>query len=77
MQAPIPGRFVAPVYSENGVAKFLSMLSPDGLSDARNGKNSFVILAKDQSKIVGFEVIGNEINEEGMRFTPMRKSIVK
>ena len=130
-------KYVAPVYSENGVAKFLSMLSPDGLSEMRSGKSSFVILAKEKSKIVGmlsvineshlalifvdpqnqrkgigknlideaikkclnrnpdltavtvssspnsksfyeqagFEVIGDEINEEGMCFTPMRKLI--
>ncbi|AAM07009.1 TPA: GNAT family N-acetyltransferase [Methanosarcina acetivorans] len=128
-------KYVAPVYSENGVARFLGMLSPEGLSEMNNGKNSFVIVARDQSKIIGmisvindshialffvspryqgkgigknildeaiknclnrnpelsavtvssspnsksfyeeagFEVIGNEINEEGLRFTPMRK----
>jgi predicted GNAT family N-acyltransferase len=130
-------KYVATVYTENGVAKFLGMLSPDGLNEMSNGRNSFVILAKDQSKIVGmlsvinknhialifvdpeyqrkgignnlideaikkclthnpdlseitvssspnsksfyeeagFEVLGDEINEEGMRFTPMRKLI--
>jgi predicted GNAT family N-acyltransferase len=128
---------VAPVYSENGVAKFLGMLSPDGLSEMNNGRNSFVILAKDRSNIIGmlsiinenhialifvdskyqgkdigkklieeaikkclrrnsdlsavtvssspnsnlfyknigFEVQGDEIDEEGMRFTPMKKVI--
>lgn len=39
-------KYVAPVYSENGIAIFLSMLSPEGLSEMKNGKNSFVILAK-------------------------------
>lgn len=128
-------KYVAPVYSEKGVVKFLDMLSPDGLREMNNGKNSFVIVAKDQSKIIGmlsvindshialffvnpryqgkgigknlideainnclnrnpelsvvtvssssnsksfyeeagFEVLGDEINEEGLRFTPMRK----
>ena len=129
--------YVAPVYSANGIAKFLSMLSPDGLSAMRNGGNSFVILAKDQSRIIGmlsvidkihialifvdpenqrkgvgkklideavkiclnrnsdlsaitvssspnsrifyekigFKAQGNEIDEDGMCFTPMRKLI--
>jgi predicted GNAT family N-acyltransferase len=53
-------RHVAPVYSENGITKFLGMLSRDGLSDMRNGKNSFVILAKDQSGIVGMLSIINK-----------------
>ncbi len=68
-------RHVAPVYSKNGVAKFLSMLSPAGLSERNGGKKSFVIMAKDQSfyEETGFEVLGDEINEEGMRFTPMQK----
>ncbi len=128
-------RHVAPVYSKNGVAKFLSMLSPAGLSERNGGKKTFVIVAKDQSKTIGmlsvinechialffvdpryqgkgigknlideaiknclnqnpelsavtvssspnsksfyeeagFEVLGDEINEEGMRFTPMQK----
>ena len=130
-------KYVAPVYSENGIAKFLGMLSPDGLSAMRDGGNSFVILAKDQSRIIGmlavidkshialifvdpenqrkgvgkklideaikkclnrnsdlsaitvcsspnsktfYEIIGfkaqgNEIDEDGMRFTPMQKLI--
>lgn len=125
-------KHVAPVYSTSGVAKFLGMLSPAGMS---NGYNSFVLVAKDQSPIIGmvsvindshialifvdpryqgkgigknliveaiknclnrtpalstvtvssspnsrsfyeefgFEVLGDEINEEDMRFTPMRK----
>jgi hypothetical protein len=46
-------KYVAPVYSKNGVEKFLGMLSPDGLSEMNNGRNSFVIVAKDQSKIMG------------------------
>lgn len=132
-------KYVAPVYSENGVAKFLGMLSPNGLSEMRNGESSFVILAKDQSGIIGmlsvinknhigllfvdqenqrkgigkkligeaikkclsrnselsavtvssspnsktfyeaagFKVEGSEIDEDGMRFTPMRKSILR
>jgi GNAT superfamily N-acetyltransferase len=130
-------RYVAPVYSKSGVDKFLGMLSPDRLNEMSNGRSSFVIVAKDQSKIIGmlsvineshiallfvaqeyqrkgigkklideaikkcldrnpdlsevavssspnsksfyeeagFEALGDEINEEGMRFTPMRKSI--
>ncbi len=52
--------YVAPVYSENGIAKFLSMLSPEGLSEMTNGKNSFVILARDQSKIIGMLSVINE-----------------
>ncbi len=130
-------KYVAPVYSENGSAKFLDMLSPGGLSEMRMGESSFVILAKNQSKIIGmlsvineshialifvdpeyqrkgigknlideaineclnrnpdlsvvtvssspnskifyeatgFEVQGNEIDEDGMRFTPMKKLI--
>jgi GNAT superfamily N-acetyltransferase len=53
-------KYVAPVYSQNGIAKFLSMLSPDGLSTMINGVNSFVILAKDQSKIVGMLAVINK-----------------
>ena len=130
-------KYVAPIYSEDGVTKFLSMLSPAGLVEMNNGKKSFIIAAKDNSKIigilsvinenhiallfitpfyqgkgigknlineaikkcltrnsglseitvssspnsksfyekVGFKVLGDEINEEGMRFTPMSKSI--
>lgn len=130
-------KHVAPFYSKNGIAKFLGMLSPEGLKEMSNGRNSFVVLAKDQSTIVGmlsvineshialifvapenqrkgignnlineaikiclnqnpdlstitvssspnsksfylkagFEVLGDEINEEGMLFTPMRKLI--
>ncbi len=129
---------VAPVYSRDGVAKFLSMLSQEGLSEMRNGKNSFVILAKSQTQIIGmvsvindshialifvdsgyqgesvgkklideavksclirdpsisaitvssspnsksfyesldFELLEEEINEVGMRFTPMRKLVI-
>lgn len=130
---------VAPVYSEEGVAKFLGMLSVDGLSEMRDGEHSFVILAKghhtiigvvsviNQSHIallivdpdhrkkgigkglideaikecvdrnpelsaitvsafpnsrtfyeaVGFKAQGGEIDEDGMRFTPMRKSLAQ
>ena len=129
--------YVAPLYSEKGVATFLNMLSTDGLKEMSNGPGSFVILAKDESKIIGmlsvinenhialifvdpehqrkgigknliheaikkcqhrnpdlsavsvssspnsksfykeagFEVLGGESNEEGMRFTPMQKLI--
>lgn len=129
---------VAPVYTENGIAKFLGMLSPEGLSDMQNEERSFVILAKDQSEIVGmlsvindnhialifidpanqrkgigknlinaaikkcynrcpklseitvssspnskifyesagFKVQGSEVDEDGMRFIPMRKIVV-
>ncbi len=131
-------KYVAPVYSENGVSKFLGMLSPDGLSQMKNGESSFVILAKEKSNIagmlsvinenhialifidpdnqkkgigkklideaikiclnrnpklsaitvssspnsrvfyeaIGFKVQGDEIDEDGMCFTPMRKLIV-
>lgn len=131
-------QYVAPVYSENGIARFLDMLSQDGLIEMNNGKNSFIIVARDQSKIIGilsvindshlalffvdphyqrkgigkslideairnclhrnselsaitvssspnskafyeitgFEALGNEIDEDGMRFTPMRKLIL-
>ncbi|HPQ44731.1 MAG TPA: GNAT family N-acetyltransferase [Syntrophales bacterium] len=127
--------YVAPFYSENGVSKFLGILSPTRLSEMNNGNNSFVIVAKDQSRIIGmlsvindshiallfvdplyqgkgigknlideaiknclnrnpalsavtvssspnakafyeeagFEVLRDEIDEEGMRFTPMQK----
>ena len=130
-------KHVASVYSDNGVAKFLGMISSERLTEMRDEKSSFVILAKDQSKIIGmlsvinenhlallfvhseyqrkgvgkklieeavkkcldrnpdlsaitisaspnsktfyeesgFEVLGDEIHEEGMRFTPMRKLI--
>jgi predicted GNAT family N-acyltransferase len=51
---------VAPVYSKNGVAKFLGMLSPDGLNETSNGRNSFLILAKEQSKIIGMLSLINE-----------------
>jgi hypothetical protein len=44
---------VAPVYAKQGIAKFLGMLSPEGLDDMRRGKDSFVIVAKVQDKIVG------------------------
>ena len=132
-------KYVAPVYSKDGIDKFLGMLSPDGLNGMSSGQSSFVILAKEKSKIIGmlsvineshialifvdpehqgngignhlideairkclnrnpdlsevtvssspnsksfyekagFEVLGDEINEEGMRYTPMRKLIVK
>ncbi len=52
--------YVAPVYSKNGVGKFLSMISPAGLRDMKNGKSSFVILAKDQNKIIGMLSVINE-----------------
>jgi len=51
---------VAPVYSENGVAKFLSMLSPNRLNEMKNGKNSFVILAKNQSRLIGMLAVINK-----------------
>jgi len=128
---------VAPVYSKNGIEKFLGMLSPNGLSEMNKGKSSFVILAKQRNRPigmlavrneshitlifvdsqyqrkgigkhlldeaikiclnrnseltavtvssspnsilfyegVGFEVQGDEVDEDGMRFTPMRKII--
>jgi ribosomal protein S18 acetylase RimI-like enzyme len=44
---------VAPLYSENGIAKFLGMISPDGLSDMRSGNDSFVIVAKEGHRMIG------------------------
>ncbi|MBN1883180.1 MAG: GNAT family N-acetyltransferase [Deltaproteobacteria bacterium] len=128
---------VAPVYTKEGVAEFLGMLSPDGLNEMRGGEHSCVILAREHHTIigvvsvirdshiallfvdreyqmkgigkklideeikiclnrnpdlsavtvssspnsktfyetVGFEAQGDEVDEDGMRFTPMRKSI--
>ena len=126
---------VAPVYSANGITRFLNMLSPQRLTEMNNGEDSFVIIARDQSRLagilsvinnshialifvepsyqgkgigkqliaqaiklcrkrkpeiseitvssspnsrsfyedVGFETTDNEINEAGMRYTPMKK----
>ena len=128
-------KHVAPVYSEKGIARFLGMLSQTGLSEMNHGEDSFVIVARDHTKIIGmlsvinknhialifvdsyyqgkgigknlideaikkcsgrnsgitavtvssspnsesfyketgFEATGDEIDDEGLRFTPMRK----
>lgn len=52
-------KYVAPVYSKNGISKFLGMLSRDGSTTIRNGENSFVILARDQSEIIGMLAVIN------------------
>ncbi|MEW8562703.1 MAG: GNAT family N-acetyltransferase [Candidatus Thiodiazotropha sp.] len=132
-------KYVAPVYSQKGVDKFLGMISPEILSEMRIGEGSFVLLAKDRSDIigmlavkneshialifidpkyqrrgvgknllnraieicldrdpklsevtvssspnsksfyksVGFTIQGDEIDENGMRFTPMRKLVIR
>ena len=51
---------VAPVYSKKGVAKFLGMLSPDGLSDMRTGEDSFILVAGDRQSILGVVSVINE-----------------
>jgi GNAT superfamily N-acetyltransferase len=53
-------KYVAPVYSENGISKFLGMLSPDKLIEMKNGESSFVILAKEKTDIVGMLSVINE-----------------
>lgn len=46
-------KHVAPFYSKKGVEKFLGMLSPEVLCDMEKGKNSFVISAKHQNRLIG------------------------
>ncbi len=51
---------VAPVYSTDGVEKFLGMLSIEWLCEVGKGINSFVILAKHQNKPIGMLAVINE-----------------
>ena len=43
---------VAPVYSDNGVDTFLSMISPTTLITANEGDSSFVIMARQDNQAI-------------------------
>lgn len=51
---------VAPVYAKTGIKKFLGMISSAELRAMRNGEDSFVIVAKEQSKIIGMLAVINK-----------------
>ena len=51
---------VAPIYSTDGVEKFLGMLKAEWLCEMGDGINSFVILAKHQNKPIGMLAVINE-----------------
>ena len=51
---------VAPVYTEEGVAKFLGMLSVDGLGEMRAGERSFAFNARERHDIVGMVSVINQ-----------------
>lgn len=51
---------VAPVYSKNGIEKFLSIVSPGGLSELNDGQRSFVILAKQSNRPIGMIAVRDE-----------------
>jgi GNAT superfamily N-acetyltransferase len=57
-------KHVAPEYSEKGIEKFLSIISPSRLIELNENEDSFVIVAREERKIIGMLAIreGNHVS---------------
>ncbi len=72
--------FVDPEYQRKGIGKNLIDEAIKRCLNRNSDLSEVTVSSSPNSKKFyeedGFEVLGDEINEEGMRFTPMRKIIV-
>jgi N-acetylglutamate synthase-like GNAT family acetyltransferase len=53
-------KHVAPEYSEKGIERFVSKISSRKLRELREGEHSFVIVARDEGKLIGMLALRGE-----------------